>query len=115
MAIYCWWRTARRVKRDAATTVKRACYRDVATGSAAAALAVLSAAADGASLAGHWDWASVSGTRTPPPPHHGQAILLGSPPRLEITWPLPRQGIHSRGSCDPSGRSSLSFSRAISR
>jgi 4-amino-4-deoxy-L-arabinose transferase-like glycosyltransferase len=52
-------------------------------------------------------WASVPGTRTPLPPHQGQATSLGEPPRLEITRPPPRQGIHSRGSWVASVRSSL--------
>ncbi len=67
----------------------------------AAGSADVSAAASVPS-AGHPAWASVPGTRTPLPPHHGQLTLLGVPPRLEITWPLPRQGIHSRGPWDPS-------------
>lgn len=47
--------------------------------------------------------------RTPPPSHQGQVTVLGVPPRLEITLPVPRQAIHSRGSWDDSTRSSLSL------
>ncbi len=44
--------------------------------------------------------------RTPLPPHHGQLTLLAAPPRWEITWPVPRQGIHSRGRWEDSAPSS---------
>jgi hypothetical protein len=36
--------------------------------------------------------------RFPVPPHHGQLTMLALPPRFETTVPVPRQGIHSRGS-----------------
>jgi hypothetical protein len=42
--------------------------------------------------------ASIPGTRTPRPSHHGQETSLGVPPRFDITWPVPRQAIHSRAS-----------------
>jgi hypothetical protein len=45
--------------------------------------------------------AFTSAWRTPPPPHQGQLSSLGVPPRFEMTLPLPRQAIHSRGSWDP--------------
>ena len=42
--------------------------------------------------------------------------FFGLPPRFEITWPLPPQGIHSRGSWDPSvPLSALAVSSATSR
>lgn len=44
--------------------------------------------------------ASMPGTRVPLPAHHGHSSVLGVPPRFEITWPLPRQAIHSRGPWD---------------
>jgi hypothetical protein len=56
----------------------------------------------GASASSHLAWASTPGRRTPPPPHQGQGTELGVPPRFEITRPLPRQGIHSRGPWDAS-------------
>jgi hypothetical protein len=30
--------------------------------------------------------------KCPLPAHHGQVMVLGEPPSLEITWPVPRQG-----------------------
>src|ERR1700688_2574882 len=62
-----------------------------------------------ASSRGQAACASVPGKRRPPPAHHGQTTVLGSPPRFEITLPLPRQAIHSRGSCAASSSSSLSL------
>jgi hypothetical protein len=66
-------------------------------------------AASSASLAGHRACASMPGTRSPLPPHHGQLTVLGVPPRFEMTLPLPRQAIHSRGPWDAGVRSSLSL------
>jgi len=69
------------------------------------------AAPTAASPSSHLAWASTFARRTPPPPHQGQETVLGVPPRLEITLPEPRQGIHSRGPWDASARSvSLSLS-----
>ena len=49
-------------------------------------------------------------------PWEGQATVDGEPPRLEITRPVPRQAIHSRGSWVVSLRSCLaSPSPATSR
>ena len=55
----------------------------------------------------HRACASIPGTRMPLPSHQGHATSLGVPPRFEITLPLPRQGIHSRGWWASSVRSSL--------
>jgi hypothetical protein len=30
--------------------------------------------------------------KRPLPSHHGQVTELGEPPRLEMIWPVPRQG-----------------------
>jgi hypothetical protein len=51
---------------------------------------------------GHLAWASTSARRIPPPSHQGHTTSLDLPPRFEITLPLPRHGIHSRGPCDSS-------------
>jgi hypothetical protein len=42
-------------------------------------------------------WASIPATRIPRPSHQGQGCKLCVPPRFDITRPVPRQGIHSRG------------------
>ena len=34
----------------------------------------------------------------PLPSHHGQVTVLGEPPRLDTTWPVPRQGRQAWGS-----------------
>lgn len=57
---------------------------------------------------GQWAWASIPGTRMPVPSHHGHETWLGVPPRFEITRPVPRQAIHSRGSWDSFPGPSLS-------
>ena len=37
--------------------------------------------------------------RRPLPSHHGHVTGFGSPPRPEITRPVPRQGVQRSGSC----------------
>ena len=42
--------------------------------------------------------ASCPGMKLPLPSHHGQVTVLGEPPRLDTTWPVPRQGRQAWGS-----------------
>jgi hypothetical protein len=44
----------------------------------------------------------------PVPSHHGHGSVDGEPPRFEITWPVPRQGLQGCGS-------GVSSSAAIAR
>src|SRR5205807_10538420 len=43
-------------------------------------------------------WASWSDGRLPDPSHHGQVTSLRSPPSIETTFPVPRQGRQVSGS-----------------
>jgi hypothetical protein len=71
-------------------------------GSAACGAGAEPSAGSSGVLGGQRACASTSARRMPAPSHHGQATVLGEPPRFEITWPLPRQAIHSRGAWDAS-------------
>lgn len=42
-------------------------------------------------------WASCPGICVPLPSHQGHVTCDGLPPRLEITWPVPRHGAHTGG------------------
>src|SRR4051812_2740451 len=52
-------------------------------------------------------WASCSRTKTPSPSHHGHGTVEGEPPRLEITWPVPRQTEHRGGGAAVSASSAI--------
>ena len=39
----------------------------------------------------------------PVPSHHGHLTACDVPPNVEITWPVPRQGVQRCGSCSCSG------------
>ena len=49
-------------------------------------------------------WASWPGICVPLPSHHGHVTCDGLPPRLEMTWPVPRHGAQGAGA--PGGASS---------
>ena len=49
-------------------------------------------------VAGAAACASCPGVKRPLPPHHGHVTVLGEPPRLEMTWPVPRHGRQACGS-----------------
>ena len=51
-----------------------------------------------AALARRAAWASWPGTCRALPSHHGHVTVDGSPPRFEMTRPVPRQGAHGFGS-----------------
>ena len=44
-------------------------------------------------------WASRAASKRPVPSHHGQRTRCGSPPRPEISSPVPRQAVQVLGSC----------------
>ena len=81
------------------SSAREAAERSISPGSSAGAARRFSfgSSAGWPSRAGAW--ASRAGSKRPVPSHHGQRTRCGSPPRPEISSPLPRQAVQVLGSC----------------